>query len=478
MAVAGHDDGNETASPRAPDARPGLTITVVGIANVLTTLSASAVTVALPQLAADMSVPIDDAGWVVSGFLLAVTVLLLVAGRISDLVGHRTVYLTGFSLFGAASVLCGLAGSFGLLIAGRVVMGIGGAMIMSASPALLTTAFPPSQRGRALGLASTAVYIGLTAGPPVAGLVVSTMSWRALFFLNVPAAVVVVLLGLRYLPPGVRRARVPFDWGGTATAVLGLPLLVAAVMQARHLGWSSPYVFGGLTAGASLLTAFVVIESRVAHPLLALRLFRSRIFTGATLSALGNYVALFVAIILMPFYLKEGLGMAPERYGFLLAAQPLVMALVATPSGLLSDRLGSRGLATGGLVLLAGGLGGLATLGPQSTPLAIVLWQMLMGLGTGLFISPNSSALMGAAPRTQQGVAGGVMSIARSLGMILGVTLATSLFLATGGRTGHAWAAPDFAAFRAAMTVAAGVCLLSAVAAALRGKREPDEPKG
>ena len=447
-------------------------VLVVGVANVLTTMSASAVTVALPHLAPELGVALDAAGWVVSAFLLAVTVLLLVAGRVSDLVGHRSVYLAGFALFGAASVVCGLAGAFWLLIVGRVAMGIGGAMIMSASPALLTAAFPDNQRGRALGLASTAVYIGLTAGPVVGTAVVAALSWRALFLFNVPAACLVVALGWRFLPPGQRRARVPFDWGGAATAIVGLPLVVVAVMQARHLGWTSPLVLGGLAGGGAILFAFVRIESRRPAPLIDLGLFRSRIFTGAALSALGNYVALFVSIILVPFYLEEGLGIPTQHAGFVLAAQPAVMALVATPAGRLSDRWGSRGLATGGLLLLAGGLVGLATVGEGTAGTTVALWQALMGLGTGIFISPNSSALMGAAPRRQQGVAGGVMSVARSLGMILGVSLGTSVFLAAGGNTGARWGATDFAAFRAAVLAAAATCLLSAAAAALRGTRE------
>jgi MFS family permease len=202
---------------------------------------------------------------------------------------------------------------------------------------------------------------------------------------------------------------------------------------------------------------------------LDLSLFASRVFTGSVLSALCNYIALFVSILLLPFYLEEGLGRDPARAGLILSVQPLVMALVASPSGWLSDRIGSRGLATLGMLVLSGGLWGLSGLGAGAPGAHVVLWLAVMGFGTGIFISPNSSALMGSAPRNQQGIAGSLLAEARVLGMYLGVALATAVFGLAGGSTGHRWQLLDFDALRLALQVAAGAAVLGAMLAALRG---------
>jgi EmrB/QacA subfamily drug resistance transporter len=333
---------------------------VVGLGTMLTAASASTVNLALPDLSRELHVSVELAGWVISSFLLATTVLLLAAGRLGDMLGHARVYLVGFVLFGAASAGCGLADGIGWLVASRVMQGVGGAMVAATGPALLTTTFPGNQRGRALGLLSTATYTGLTLGPPLGGLTVGASSWRWVFLVNLPVAALVVALGLVYLPSTTRRSTPPtssptkvaaasarsFDWPGLLTSLTGLPLLLVALAQGRRLGWGSPVILVGGAGGLALLGAFVSIERRTAQPLLDMGLFRSRIFSGAALSALGNYVALFVPIMLLPFYLVEALGVEPSRAGLALAAQPLVMALVASPAGRLSDRWGSRGLAT------------------------------------------------------------------------------------------------------------------------------------
>jgi EmrB/QacA subfamily drug resistance transporter len=442
---------------------------VVGLGTFLGAAQGSTVNLALPDIGRDLGIAIDLTGWVVSAFLLAVTVLLLVAGRASDLLGHRKVYLVGQLLFGLASLVAGLCDGIGTLIAARLVQGCGGAMVMATGPALLTTSFPPSQRGRALGMLATATYTGLTIGPPIGGWIVAQFSWRWVFFLNLPVALLITALGWLYLPRAVRRRAVPFDWGGAAALVLGLPLLLVALAQGERWGWGSELTLTCAAAGGLLVALFVILQRRGSSPLLDFGLFRSRVFTGAVLSALGNYVALFIPIILLPFYLIEALDVTPSRAGLLLSAQPIMMAVVTSPSGRLSDRIGSRGLATGGLLVLAVGLAGLATVGPTTSTFVVAAWLAVMGLGTGIFISPNSSALMGAAPPAQQGVAGSVMAVARSLGMIIGVAAATSIYVAAGGQTGRAWIAADYQALRVALWVAAGVSVASAVAAALRG---------
>ncbi len=462
----------ETGAPRGL----GQVLFVVGVGTFLGALAGSTVNLALPALGHDFGVDLAASRWVLQAFLLAVGVLLLIAGRLSDQLGHKQVYLAGFVLFGLASLGCGVAASLAQLVAARLLQGIGGAMLMATGPALLTLAVPPQRRGRALGMLATATYSGLTLGPPLGGWIVATLGWRWTFLINLPFALVIVALGVVYLPATRRAAWQGFDWAGALALTLGLPLLLLGLSLAPRWGFADPRSLGTLGAAALGLLAFVLLQRRPGPRLLDLSLFRSRVFSGAVISALANYLALFMVILLLPFYLQEGLGRSPQQVGLLLSVQPLLMALVASPSGWLSDRVGSRALATLGLSLSAAGLLGLSWLGAGASDLAVAAAMAVVGLGTGIFISPNSSALMGAAPRAQQGVAGSVMAEARILGMLAGVALATFLFQLAGGRTGHAWGATDFVALRWAVRGAAVASALGALAASLRGGSSPAPP--
>jgi len=447
---------------------PMLVMLVVGVGTLLSAMAGSAVTLALPRIGREFEVSIGSAGWVLEAYLLAVTSLLLLAGRASDAVGHRVVYLVGFAWFGLASTACGFANNLQVLVAGRIFQGVGGAMLMATAPALLTTAFPPNRRGFALGTVSTATYIGLTVGPPLGGFLVTHVSWRWVFFINAPSALVVVALGAALLPRPERTPGTRWDLEGTVTLLAGLPLALIAIDQGHNWGWLSLRTLTAAAGGMALLVLFVLLELRSADPLLQVRLFHSRELSCATVSAVGNYVGVFVAIILTPYYLTEGLGLTSSRAGLLLSIQPVVMAFVASPSGRLSDRIGTRSLSVAGLLVFAAGLAGLSTVGPATEPVVVAAWLAVMGLGTGVFISPNSSALMGAAPNHQQGVAAGVLAVGRNLGMMAGVAVAMTVFSAAGGRTARAWTETEYHALRLGLLIASGVALLSAVASAMR----------
>ncbi len=433
-------------------------------------MAGSTVTVALPRIGKEMGVSVEHAEWVMLSFLLSVTVLLLIAGRLGDLVGHNQVYLYGFAILSVTSLMCGLSYSLEFLVAARAFQGIGGAMVMATGPALLTTTFPSSQRGRALGILSTSTYIGLTAGPMIAGFIIGRFGWRWIFYINIPVAVVVIASGIIFLPAYKKADRVSFDLPGTLSMATGMVLFLMAVAEGSQWGWSSMKVIAPGLVGMGLLILFVVIENKKAQPLLNIHLFRSRVFSGAVLAALCNYISLFIPIILMPYYLLEGLGISPSMTGMLLSVQPLVMALVASPSGWLSDKIGTRFLSFSGMIILAAGLFGLSSIAADTSRYMVAIWLGMIGLGTGVFISPNTSALMGSAAKSQQGTAGGVMSVARNLGMMIGVATATAIFGAAGGVTGHAWTATDFHALAISQIVASIVALFGAVASLMRGE--------
>jgi EmrB/QacA subfamily drug resistance transporter len=442
---------------------------VVGVSTLLTTLGMSGITLALPAIGREFGLTIGQTRWVMLAFLLASSSVMLVAGRLGDLFGLRKVFLVGFWVIALASLLCGLAPVFPALAAARALHGIGGALVMAAGPALLTTNFPPQQRGRVLGTVSTATYAGLTAGPIIGGLLVTWVSWRGVFLVNVPFSALVLVLAHRHLPSPTPREGGKMDVPGAVLLLAGLPLLMLPLaMGGREAPSWLPLV--GI-AGFLLVAAFTLVELRAAHPLLDPRLFRNREFTGSVAAALFNYIALFILILLMPFYFEEGRGLDASHAGLLMTAQPAMMALVAFSAGRASDRLGTRNLCITGMAVMAAGLAALSTLGPDSPLLLAGLFLALAGLGTGIFISPNSSSLMGAATRHQQGVASAVLAVSRNLGMLIGTATGAGIFLLAGGQSGNLWATPDYSAFHVALRVAAGAATAAALCSVFRQRK-------
>ena len=458
------------SSPSLPKKRQRYAILVaVGIATFMGALDASVVNVVLPVIRTDFSTGIDMVQWAVVVYLLVVSGFLLTFGRLGDLRGHKDVYLVGFGIFGIASVLCGLAGSTLMLIIWRGLQAVGGAMLMANSPAILTKNFPAAQRGRALGLQATMTYLGLVTGPSLGGWLTDMFSWRAVFFINIPVVVIAFLLALRFVPRdrGKDDQAEPFDLAGALLFSTGLVLLLLALNQAHNWGWFSTPTLALTAAALLLLAGFVLTEKRSPHPMLDLTLFKHLNFSAAASSAVLNYIAIYSIIFVLPFYLIQGRGFSPSAAGILLTSQPLIMMVTAPLSGWLSDRIGTRLPAILGMLIMSAGLFLLSRIGPETPQVYIAISLAVIGLGTGIFISPNSSALMGAAPRARQGIAAGVMALSRNLGMVLGVGMAGAVLTTVGG-TGGAASAGLFSAVRIAFLVSMVAALLSAAGAWLR----------
>jgi EmrB/QacA subfamily drug resistance transporter len=356
-----------------------------------------------------------------------------------------------------------------MLIGFRGLQAFGAAMLAANSPAILTKSFPASQRGQALGLQATMTYLGLTVAPSIGGWLTDLFSWRAVFYINLPVGLLAFLLSWRFIPvdEGSRNTE-RFDVPGALLFMAGLVALLLGLNQGHEWGWTSTPILGLFITAFIFLTIFVLVEKRQKYPMLDLSLFSNRLFTTSTGSALFNYMALFSILFLMPFYLLQGRGLSPSQAGLVLTAQPIVMAIVAPLSGTLSDRIGTRLPAVLGMAILAASLLMLSRLGP-TTPLAVVALLLgLAGLGTGTFISPNNSALMGSAPRQRQGIAAGILATARSAGMVLGVGLAGAIFttiLATSQSLDSLYAAT-----RVSFLVASGIAGLGAITAFIREK--------
>jgi EmrB/QacA subfamily drug resistance transporter len=442
-----------------------LVLAAVGVGTFMSALDGSIVGVVLPVMRHEMNTSVASIQWVVTIYLLVVSGTLLGFGRLGDMIGHKSTYVWGFVVFVAGSALCGLAPGEASLVAFRAVQAIGAAMLFANSLAILTADFPPERRGRVLGTMAMMTYLGLTVGPPLGGWLAGAYGWRAIFFINVPIGVVAVAMAIRAIPNDSGELYLGhFDWVGAGVFLAGLTALVVALNQGEQRGWTSPAVLGLLVAAAVAGVAFIWLERRSERPMLDLALFSDMTFTASAVGAVLNYVTVYTVVFLMPFYLQQGLGLSPARTGLLLAVQSVVMAVVAPIAGRLSDRTGTRAPAVGGMVVLAAGLVALGLLGARGSQTGVAVALAVVGLGTGTFISPNSSALMGAAPRNRLGIASGVLAEARNVGMVLGVGLAGAVFtsLLGGAQTG-----PNPAFFNAlsvSFFVAAGVAVAGAVA--------------
>jgi EmrB/QacA subfamily drug resistance transporter len=432
-------------------------------------LDGSMVNSMLPVLTQELDVEISTISWLFTIYMLIQTGLMLSFGRLGDLYGHKLVYVGGLGVFLVGTALSGLAATPTLLIATRAVTALGSAAIWANSAAILTHAFPRERRGRALGMQSMMVQLGNSLGPPLGGLVAGLLGWRAIFWVSIPVTLVALALSLRFIerdePSGRRQS---FDVAGAALYMLGLMGVLVALNQGHAWGWGSFAVIGSLSLGLVLLLGFVALERRIAAPMLDLRLFRERAFAAPVVTAVLNFICAGSVVFLTPIYLLLGRGMTPAEAGLVLVTKPLVMCSITILSGSLADRIGSRIPATLGMLILSLGLFLLSRV-DAATPLpAVVATLAIIGAGLGLFGAPNSSAVMGAAPESQRGVAAAILSTARTLGNTLGLGLAGAVFatvLAGHELTDAAFVVP---AVSAAFLTISALALLGAVTSAAR----------
>jgi EmrB/QacA subfamily drug resistance transporter len=440
----------------------------IGIGTFMSALDGSVVNTILPVIRTFFSSDVAAVEWVIVIYLLVVSSLLLTFGRLGDLRGQKTIYVSGFLIFIVSSALCGLAPTVLFLVIARGVQAMGAAMLFANSPAILTKTFPPQQRGQALGMQATMTYLGLTVGPALGGWLAQTYGWRSVFYINVPIGLIAFGLSLAFIPAEkpVGGSLERFDWVGALLFSAGLVTLLLGLNQGHAWGWTSAPILACLISAAALLGAFIWVEARSPWPMLDLTLFRQRIFSAATASALLNYICLYSVLFLMPFYLIQGRGLNPAQAGLVLIAQPLVMAVAAPLSGSLSDRIGSRLLSTLGMAILALGLFLLSRLDGSSPNPAVLAGLAVTGLGTGMFISPNTSALMGSAPRQRQGIAAGILATSRNVGMVLGIGLAGAIFTSVVAQSGDSGL---YDAVRLGLLAGCGVAILGAVVSSIRG---------
>jgi len=442
------------------------------LASFITPFMSSAINVALPAIGREFSLSAFLLGWVASSYLLAAAMALVPFGKIADRFGRRRIFAAGMGAHTLFTLACALAPSGPLLIAFRAAQGIGGAMMFATALAILTSVYPPGERGRVIGLSAAATYLGLSLGPVLGGLLTQQLGWRSLFYATVPfgaAALVLILWKLKgeWKSSGAGR----FDIVGALLYALALPSLMYGLSRLPGLGG---VVF--LAGGAAGLVLFVFWENRFPDPVLNLRLFRGNaVFAYSNLAALINYSATFAVTFLLSLYLQYIKGFSPQTSGLILVVQPAIMAALSPAAGRLSDRWEPRTLASVGMLCAAAGLLLFAFLDAASPIWFLAAGLAVLGFGFALFSSPNTNAIMSAVDRQSYGVASATLASMRLVGQMLSMGIALLVFTLFLGR---AQVTPEthpqfLAATRTAFAVFAVLCFAGVFASLARGKRRP-----
>jgi EmrB/QacA subfamily drug resistance transporter len=393
----------------------------------LATVNSGTLVIALPDLEKALGVSLLTLVWVILAFMIASTVLVLTFGRLSDLFGRKRAFVAGFAVFTLASLGAGFATGGTDLILWRIVQGIGGALLFANASALVTDAFPREQLGVAMGTNVMIAGIGLVLGPVLGGALVQ-ISWHWVFWFNVPLGLAGTIWAAMVLQELVRpELDRRFDWWGTVTFVVGLTGLTLGISRGGIVGWNDALTIGSLVAAVVLLPAFVLIERRAVAPMLDLSLFADRGFAAATGAAFLSGLSRFALTFVFVLYFQGALGDDPILAGVKLAPLALGMLVSSPLAGAYADRHGARTLAAAGLVISGVGMAGMTTLGTGTSYWWAALWLLITGLGSGMFNSPNTAAMMGAVPVHRRGIAGGTRMMLQNTGSVLSIAFVLAI---------------------------------------------------
>lgn len=450
-------------------------LAIIAFAMFMATLDTSIVNISLPAITDWFDTDMATVSWVVMAYLLVISGLMLACGRLGDLKGFRRVFIAGFGIFTLGSLLCGLAPSVSLLIAFRVLQGIGAAAIEAIAPAMVAVCLPEEKRGWAFGILMTVVSIGIAAGPVLGGYLTEYLGWHWVFFVNVPVGIVAVVLAVRYLPQDTPHGKAGrFDTAGAVLILLALALFLFPLNQGLYLGWTSPFILGSFFASLALLALFLFHERRCESPLVDLTLFSSRDYLRGNIAGMLILVVFAGSDFLLPFTFTLVQGIPTQVAGMLLAVPAVALVFAGPVAGKISDRYGPRRIMAGSALLCAATLA-LFSLFDASTGIAFMAATLaLYGLAVGLFMPPNMSLILGAGSSGEEGVASGVMMTLRNIGAVLGIAIFGTVAM---GNTAGSWAGPDpspsqlVPGFHAAFLAGMAICIIvAAVSLSVRGK--------
>lgn len=401
----------------------------ISVSVFMATLDGSIVNIALPVISRELMASISSVQWVVTSYLLAISVSLLIWGKVSDTYGKKKIYLFGFVVFTLGSAMCGLSQGLGFLIFSRVVQAVGASAMMALSQGIVTATFPAQERGRALGIIGTTVAIGTLVGPSLGGVLVHMTGWQSIFYINIPIGIIGSILTVFIIPELREQSEdCKFDFKGSILLALSILLLFLGLLFLQDNIITVKTFLPLLVISLITVYCFIRTEIKVHNPLLDLSLFQSHIFTLGIVSAYLSFVAIFSTNLFIPFYLQYIHNLDTLRAGLLMSFYPATLAIFAPISGWLSDKISYKPLTVIGLSLNTVILFMFTTVNTSTSNWKIALLLSLLGLGTAVFQSPNTSSIMGAVKRNQLGVAGGMTALFRNLGMVSGATLSVLLF--------------------------------------------------
>jgi EmrB/QacA subfamily drug resistance transporter len=438
---------------------------------------ASSINVALPSIADEFEMDAVLLTWVATSYLLSAAVFMVPFGKLADIHGRKRIFILGMWVFGIASVLCAIAPSSWILIGARIIQGFGSAMVFGTSIALLTSVYPPQERGKVLGLAVAVTYVGLSVGPSFGGFLTGFLGWRSLFMFVLPFAAAVIIVASRRLKGEWADAKgETFDLGGSVIYALSLTGVI--------LGFSFLPDLLGVTislAGVAGMGVFVYWESRFQNPVLDMALFRrNKAFAFSNMAALINYSATFAVTFLMSLYLQYVKELTPEEAGLILVAQPIVMAAFSPLAGRLSDIVEPQIISSIGMAISAGGLVLLSFMAEETSLWVIIASLAVLGFGFALFSSPNMNAIMSSVEKKSYGVASSTVGTMRLVGQVLSLGIATlfiSLYIGSTDLT-HELAPEFLKSLGLSFTLFAAMCFVGVFASLARGKVRKDTPIG
>lgn len=408
--------------------RKWMIFTVTANGTFMSTLSGGIVNIALPTMSAEFGVSLENIQLVVSFYLLVLTCLLPVFGKLSDNYSRKWMYLGGFITFGVGALLGALSHSLPTMLLARGVQGVGSSAMMATSQALIAQIFHGPSRGKAFGAIGAVVAGGSLAGPAVGGALIQAFGWKSVFWICIPIAVLGVWRGIYLIPRFNARKRIKMDWPGAALYTATSFIFLYALNTAADRGWTSDFILLSFAVSLGLCWAFFRRERAVKNPFLELSLFRSKTISYGCLVATLGYTALFTNSVLLPFYLTDIMGLDPVKIGLLIMPFPVTLAVASAVSGALNARWPARILTTAGFGLLIISTLMFACIGAAPSISYIVLAQLIMGAGSGTFQVPNNNTVVSAAPKGKLGVVASINALCRNVGMILGIALSVSIF--------------------------------------------------
>jgi EmrB/QacA subfamily drug resistance transporter len=447
----------------AEENRKWLTLAAVAFGLFMIMLDNTVVNVALPSIQRDLGADLSELEWIVTGYALTFASLMLIGGKLADAYGRRRLFVIGIVVFTLASLACGLAGSSELLIAGRVVQGAGAALMNPATLSIIAATFPPHQRGAAIGIWAGVSALALAIGPLVGGLITEHLDWSWIFFVNVPIGVLGIVASYLFIDESRDETHERLDLPGLATSGVGLFALTYGLIEANTYGWGSPRIVGAFALAGLALAAFVLLERSQRAPMLPLELFRNGTYTGSNIVVLLVALAMFGVFFFVSLYMQNVLGYSAVQTGAAFLPMTLLIILVAPIAGKSSDRFGSRGLMTAGLLLVAVHLTYFSRLGADATYGDLLPAFLIGGVGMALTMTPSAAAATRAVPVDKAGVGSAVLNASRQVGGSVGIALMGAIMAHEAAGT---WTPETFmAGFERALTVAAAIAVAGAVVA-------------